>query len=153
MKKKILSFVLAICLIIPAMMFVGCGKSSNNNTNPDNRVWHNIGNYEMTFEGVEYTGNSVYVFVEVKNPKNYKTTLKDDAFTLSGTKTYGVLSLGVQNSSGKWVDYSSVNFDSNASKLIKITFYGTGSNSNTTYDLNYLGNKIADVTSTTITVI
>ena len=27
MKKKILSFMLALCLIIPAMMFVGCGKT------------------------------------------------------------------------------------------------------------------------------
>ena len=126
MKKKILRLMLMICLIIPAIILSGCGSK------PDNKVWHNIGNYEMSFEGVEYTGNSVYVFVEIKNPKNYKTTLKDDAFTLSGTE---VLSLAIQNKSGQWVDYSSINFDADASVLVKITFYGIGSNSNATYSL------------------
>ena len=40
MKKKILSFVLALCLIVPAMMLVGCGK-----TPPDNKGLEYVGTY------------------------------------------------------------------------------------------------------------
>jgi len=153
MKKKILSFMLAICLIMPMMfLVVGCGKDPINPNTSDNKNWYNIGNYEMSFEGVDYTGNSVHVFVEIKNPNNYKTTLFANAFTLSGAKTYEVLSLGVQNTSGQWVDYGSVDFEAKGSSLVKITFFGAGANSNAQYNLNYLGNKIADVTNTTIQV-
>ena len=42
MKKKILSFVLAICLIIPAIMFAGCGKNP-----PDNQLKEYAGTYNV----------------------------------------------------------------------------------------------------------
>lgn len=148
MKKKLISFVLTICLFIPAMIFVGCGRSNQSEVD-DSRIWYDIGNYKMTFEGVEYTGHSVYVFVEVKNPNSYETTLSTNAFTLD---SYKVLSFGVQNSSGNWVDYDSIDFNAKASTLVKIVFYGPGNDYSTIYSLNYLGNKIADVSSTQVIV-
>jgi len=42
MKKKILSFVLAICLVIPALMFVGCGKNP-----PDDKLKEYAGTYKV----------------------------------------------------------------------------------------------------------
>lgn len=55
MKKKILSFVLALCLIIPAVMFVGCGK-----TPPDNKGQEYVGTYIVD----EYSWPDIYEYTD-----------------------------------------------------------------------------------------
>ena len=65
MKKKILSFMLAICLIIPAIMFVGCGK----NPPEDKKGQEYVGSYQV----VSYADSEVDVTKEQyeTNPSDY----------------------------------------------------------------------------------
>ena len=160
MKKKILSLALAICLILPCMfMLSACGnKSKSGDDSPpvtDSRVWYDIGNYKMAFEGVENTGSSIRIYVEVKNPKSYDLTLSGDAFVLKWYGNMGgsePISIAIKNAYNNWVDYWSLDFSPNSSALLKITFSASSTSSNGIYNLEYLGEKIAELTSTNINV-
>ena len=101
MKKKILSFVLTLCLIIPALMFFGCGK------NPPEEEWQK---YVGKYMAAEFTERDSYTITRENyeaNPENYNRIeglshvfnimieLKSD-FSC-------VVSVGGQSENGVWV--------------------------------------------------
>ena len=135
MKKKILSFVLAICLIIPAIMFVGCGNDGYNK----------VGDYYLKYEQSIYTGNSIQLVMSVKNDKSYPLSLEPNAFTLQSTSSeYYVTGLSVDQGSHWNTTFVRVNVDPGQTVRFKLIFGGAGLYGES-YSLNYYNTNIANV--------
>ncbi|MBR2969957.1 MAG: hypothetical protein IKC49_02765 [Clostridia bacterium] len=157
MKKKILSFVLAICLIIPAIMFVGCGT-------PPGEEWEDIkqfsctrpyhmqkGSETFTRVGIDFTGEMIQAsitfnasdFTIKTNSKNYQAFAFAD-FDLSTrewsisyqSKTYNGEEGVAFEETGAY-EYFNVSFD--------ILIRGTELQENDVATLYYKGEAVCDL--------